>query len=468
MVDLLIISFLPIYIFIALKSPNKAFLLWVLLSPLSNNYLFKLSFLATGELAPGLTFDRIAIGVLLLSLILRGELKKPISSRFNQLERWMIVFISVLTIELIFTYRPKDATRMFLNIFDCFVIPFLGYYFAKYLIIEKGSFNKKFFNNFLTIAVVCGCYLALMGIYEGLTHIDLLPGPETQYTIAHGGGLRVSTGFARVNGPFINPETFGTVLSITFFILLYKARINIHSVKGKNIFGNIKYLVIGIAILMALGFNLFRSIWLGLLFGLVCQFILIPGVRSKWILITILISPIIFIIWVTLGSSNLLENRILQTGTFFDRLGAYIYCLRAFAQNPIIGIGFGRLPKYIEHAFESGDIIYVEGFKAANYAHNTFLSLLAENGIIGLIPYIFILYSIVKILRSNYSHSLNYFGKNWIVTVVSIFVTYLPPLFFDKVGYYPKVNNLFFIIIGMMVGSMQRNLTKLHNKSSGN
>jgi hypothetical protein len=468
MIDLLIKLLLPIYVFLALGNPSKAFLLWVLLSPISNTPLFELGPLGVGPWVPSLTFDRIAIGALLVSLILRGELKRPISSGFNRLERWMIVFISVLTVELLFTYRPKDATRMFLTIFDFFVIPFWGYYFAKILMVEKWTFNKKFFNNFLAIAVVCGFYLALMGIYEGLTLIDLLPGPINEYTIAHGGGLRARTGLPRVNGPFINPETFGVVLSMIFFILVYKARINSHLSQGNNIFDKIKYSVVTITILIGIWFNMFRSIWLGLFFGLVWQFILIREVRSKWIFIAMLVSPIMIIILANIGSSNIYENRIGVTSTFYDRLGAYLYCLRAFAQNPIIGIGFGRLPKYIEHAFESGDIIYVEGSRAASYAHNTFLSLLAENGIIGLVPYIFILYSIVKIIKSNYSHSLNYFEKNWIVTVVSIFLAYLVPLFFDKTGYYPKVNNLFFIIIGMMVGSMQRNLTKLHNKSSGN
>lgn len=407
-----------------------------------------------GFLVPDLTFDRIALCVIILGLLLKYGLRDLIGPKPNKLEKWMIIFLLILTVELLVQFRPKDALVRFLSIFDFFVVPLLAYYITKFLVLRSEKFSQHFIRHFLSVLALAATYMALMAIYEGITLNDLLPGPVNEYTIAHGGGLRQTGGFPRANGPFENPETLGVVLSISFFLVLYKRHIDAKTIRGFTL-RKLAFFFISIIILLGLYFNLFRSIWLGLLLGLSVRFFLIRQVRLKMASIALLAILIMALNWSTFTSKDMYQQRLGQSDTFYSRVGAYLYALRAFTESPLIGIGFNRLPKYIEHSMERGDIIFVNDVRPANYAHNTFLSILAENGIIALVPYLLVLWHMLNYTLSYYCRTTEPSEKDWAVTGLSVFIAYVFPLFFDRIGYYGKVNNLFFVVIAIIIARSQ-------------
>jgi hypothetical protein len=446
MITLIITLFLPIYLFIAFRNPRKAFVIWVLISPFTTLPLFKLG------IVPAIFFDRIAIGAIILSMILGGNYSRVISLKLNKLENWMLIFICVLGIGLLFTYRPKDAIVNFLTILDDFGIPFMAYYCAKVLLIKEGISNEKLFNQLVNVSIIIGLSLAIMGIYEGITLIDLMPAPESRYSMVHGGTLRVVDGLARVNGPYFTPETFGVVLSMLFFIVLYRVNM-LNKVVEKN--KKVVCLVVLGTILGGVYFNMFRSIWLGLVLGLACRFLLMPKKRFKMIFVSLFVIMIIAIAWADITSDNVYKNRVSQAGTFYNRVGAWLFCLRAFSENPLFGIGYGGIYKYIEHAQEEGDIIYVEGEMASEEPHQTFLKLLAENGILGLIPFLFLFWCISRYMREYYLCANNHDDVELSVTFISIFVAYFVPMFFDISGYYNKINNVFYVFVGIAIAKVK-------------
>ena len=179
------------------------------------------------------------------------------------------------------------------------------------------------------------------------------------------------------------------------------------------------------------------------------------------VIASIFLLLIIGIIWTEITSSDMYNERIAQSGSFYNRVATWMYCLRAFAQNPFTGIGFGKLPKYIEHAHEAGDIIYFRGLRSVLEAHNTFLCLLAENGILGLIPFLLILWYVIKLMKEYYwAAKKTHNDIQFSVAFISIFIAYFIPLFFDRTGYYNKINNIFYLLAGMMMAKLENLLAQ--------
>jgi len=45
-----------------------------------------------------------------------------------------------------------------------------------------------------------------------------------------------------------------------------------------------------------------------------------------------------------------------------------------------------------------------------------------------------------------------------------IYVVYIVPFFFDRTGYYQKINNLFFLLLGIMSAKLQSYNMHIENK----
>ena len=88
-------------------------------------------------------------------------------------------------------------------------------------------------------------------------------------------------------------------------------------------------------------------------------------------------------------------NQIVERGSN-SRLKYYEDTFESFKENPIIGIGIGN---WKLNSIEKGKR-HIEGYIVPYHAHNDFLQLLAETGILGLISYISIfLFSFLGLLK---------------------------------------------------------------------
>ena len=52
--------------------------------------------------------------------------------------------------------------------------------------------------------------------------------------------------------------------------------------------------------------------------------------------------------------------------------------IEIFLSNPIVGVGYGEVGKYLQPYFEKGLI------DNTSHCHNTYITVLAENGLLGL------------------------------------------------------------------------------------
>src|SRR5205823_1699370 len=165
------------------------------------------------------SFDRLAFLATALALLARGELGRLFPARFSRLEKAYLCFILMFLFEAVLKFPPRDAFSVWTNTFDCYIFPFYLYLFTKYLLNRGGKYNDHLEGQISQVLAIVGLYCASMGIFEGITAIDLLPGPGEN-------GLRVTEdGILRANGPFWVPGILGQYLSWILLLTLYRWRV---------------------------------------------------------------------------------------------------------------------------------------------------------------------------------------------------------------------------------------------------
>ena len=445
-----LLAFLPIFVVVSLRNARTGFLLWLVVSPFTVAPIVSLPFLV-----PDISFDMVAIIALYGGMFLRNEYPHLRGVPTRPLDRWMFIFCAVLGLSLLLFYRPKDASRYLLTITHHFVFPFLFYRLCRYLLIKDRVFDEGLVAEILDRMIFVAAILSLMGIYEGITWIDLLPMKATTFSLAHGGGLRIATGWPRVNGPYSNPETYGTVVALLLFVVLLRTDLLRKEPSGRRSRNRLKVLAILLLLLIpAVAFNLFRSVWLAIVAGLFVRFLVLPERRLRLATIVALCLLVLVVVWPLVTSTRVYSERLSYAGSYLSRIGANRYAFEVVTRNPLIGIGFDRMPKYIEHAIESGRILTYQGVEPAFTIHNAFINLLAENGIIGLLPFVAILSSVlvlcVRHLQAFREQEGKYYGAAFIVFLVVYFV----PMLFDRLIYDGKLNNVVFTLFAILVSRL--------------
>jgi hypothetical protein len=181
---------LPVLCFAAFLNTESALKVWLLLTPLSSDVLFRMGL--------GMTFDRLAVPLIVVgALAQRKQLWRSAGAR-DPIETALAVFVGAIFLRSFLTLHPKVAIVSAAVILDNFVLPFLVLVLVRSVLLVDGRLELGVLRRLLTVLVINGGVIAAMGIYEGLTGVDLLPGPENRFDELHGGGLRLSGGILRV------------------------------------------------------------------------------------------------------------------------------------------------------------------------------------------------------------------------------------------------------------------------------
>jgi len=147
------------------------------------------------------------------------------------------------------------------------------------------------------------------------------------------------------------------------------------------------------AILILIGANLVTLARTGLL-GMLLVFLLIAvrERRHRWVKVGIALFAVLLPLLIPPEFWLRLAGGSLFTGDYSSlvRSGAMKAGLRMFAENPITGVGLGA---YLEKSTQYGDIIF------PLVAHNMFLHVLAENGMVGLAAMLFLIGSSLRNMR---------------------------------------------------------------------
>jgi O-antigen ligase len=444
--DLLLLISLPVIYGIGLRRPDRLFLLWLALSPLSKDTLVPF-----GLDLRFVSFDRLALLASVAVLTSRGELQDLFHIPFSRLEKSLFWFLLVFLLEAALLFPPRDALSMWTRALDCFAVPLFLYLFAKHLLtrhdVSGSEFETRLFKTLLFIALYC----AVMGVFEALTNIDLFPSRRREW--------ETMLGRPRVNGPFGPPEVLGEYLSLALLLAFYRWNTGAWLGSSSRFLKRISVLSYSALLLLGLFFTMFRNVWGGFLGGYLSRYALSPKGRGKFLMAFSVVALLFFVYWEAFETSDLYSERLSNVNNIYDRLGAWRYSLRAFSEHPLMGIGYGQIKRYIYAAQERGDDLRVMNVPATFHPHNTLIAMLAENGILLAIPLLLILWYFLAHVRACVRLAISKEDKEFGLFAVGGAIAMIAPHMSDRCLTWDKYNILlllFFAIIGVRHAVLER------------
>ena len=347
--------------------------------------------------------------------------------------------------------KQKDFTipisfslaSLFLSIFICLtalnsinhefgqLIIFSSITLIKFLLIFLVTFLidlKKRKSEIIQIIVASTLFQSLLIIAEQIRGGNIgkfiestLPGIEI------GTGTSEASDVLRANGTFNEPNVAAIFLLVNICIILPISIKKIFS--GKQI-SNYFYVVVLLLSLLAIVFTGSRSLYfltvivfIYNIFRYKTEFIKIYQIFSKKNVVKIFIVTILISIFPYLiNRIDTIKDVLTEKGSFSYRRDLNNYSLQ-LAQNKLLGIGINMSPYYLAKNFKTVDSTLVIFDQAP--AHNIFIQVFTETGILGLTTFLLFLYFSFKGIYSS-NHDINYF---YIAAIVYLMAAQFHPVF---------------------------------------
>jgi O-antigen ligase len=317
---------------------------------------------------PILTMDRVVWPLVVVSFVMQRMKGKIKVRRLDAIERCMIVFLAIIVgsmyvHETFIKARWYGETFNFYEVLAGFALPFLCYF-----IIRRGVSTEAQFKAFLTGVGVITLYLGITGLGEALNQSWLVyPKYILDYEIGIFGGS------GRVRGPFVQSSWNGLAmvmgLPILFWLLSSRS-------------GTKRWLwLVGIAgVMVSIPYSFQRAVWLGAAAALGLTSLAWPK-RGPMIAAAVLLIGTLGALLMPDNLSNSLARRKNDSESIEYRMVMLETAKEIISDHLLVGVGFSR--------FEEALLQY--GLDKTFVSHSFLLSLGAELGLLGFLPYLLIL-----------------------------------------------------------------------------
>lgn len=297
---------------------------------------------------------------------------------------------------------------------------FLTYIILIFIIKNEFSINKKF--DFLfNVIYIPSFFIALFGIIQYFT----------------GWEARVITdNVLRMESTLGHPNVLGAYIILLIFPLIML------TIKENRTNYKIFNIVLIILLLVNLALSQSRNSWLALVLGCI-----ILSILYNWRFLLIIVGA---------GALSLLSPKILYRLSQFNssrlnegRINIWKTAVEMIKDHPILGIGNGNFTELYDSYVERFPQYRMEGYEGFP-THNSYLKMLTELGIPGIIAFMVMLFLVVKrviyvYLNSDGKIKLFYTG------LVASLVTFLGLNLFDNMLFAPKVTTYFWIFVAMII-----------------
>jgi len=356
--------------------------------------------------------------------------------------------ISFSIFDLLFTAFLLFLTIRGASVFAMAIpVLFLIYYFlltAVYQNIKKPHiFHLVFFFTILILAVI----ESVIGILQNYS-VDLT-------------GLSY---FYKISGTFGAPTLFIALITPAIPIAL-----SVYYLKDKASYKNFALTALALIILvLPLTHN--RASWLAAVMGTAVFFILKNYELIKtWInnnllkKIGLFIAPVVVLL--TIGTALYL----IRPASANSRLLIWRISYNMCKDKPVTGIGFGNFAnKYMDYQAQFfKDESHMEKYSMitgnVNHAHNEYIQLSVETGIIGLALFLAILFYIFyHSLSLLFSHGLNKEESLFLIGALSAITSILVIAFFGFYFYFPYLTVFFIVYLALISHILGKNKIKRH------
>jgi len=389
---------------------------------------------------PDLYPARIASMLLFLVFMIQllvGMRKAP---RLGAIEKLMIVFVVLMIISIL-----TSGQRKWLMLMRGYLYPFLFYYFARTVVRSTAQMRIVF-----SYFAIVGIYFAVMGIFEKLHWYHLVwPRFIVDPNLRDHGLMRL--GF-RVRGIFLQPAVLGCVMTMGFFPAWH------YLSRAKGILAVITRLVLLLTTPATLFFTQTRSVYLGFAVTLVIATIWSRRLRPWAIGMTLAAMVGLFLNWDNLSSEDRDKGGLATMNTVHYRVVLLYEAGEIFMDHPFFGVGFMNFQEAALDYRKARDVPFFGhidmGVGGKAISHNILITILAEQGLLGLLPYVFIFFLILRRSRQIYRRlpDSGMISRDYVVCVWCAIAAYFSNAMFLELRYFEYVNVLFFFIVGAMFG----------------
>ena len=319
------------------------------------------------------TVDRALVLLLIIEMFIvsRQNLARARLTRDVRISAYFwSLFLLVCFLSLV-SHAPSHELAFYRLLIEGMVMPaLLGLYVMRYFPLLK-DIQKLHLS-----ACILGIGLCVTGLTELTTNIDLFPweGSEPMFTDTH---LR------RADGPFEQQVVLSVVAILAFFFITYLRRLMPDGISPWQT------MLHRIGCVTSLGASLV-PLNRGLVFALVP--IALIDSFSKHRLISRRIWATFFglILLAALAAKafdpRLYDDRVSSPDNAYQRVAQHIETLHVVREYPMFGVGFG-----LYHDVASQNPRYMvkwKGIESMNFPHNVLMTVLSEEGIVGLLFYV--------------------------------------------------------------------------------
>jgi O-antigen ligase len=300
----------------------------------------------------------------------------------------VLVFWLVMVVSMVNT-SDMDAS---LKVVKRFTYCVIFYFFMLFNIKDKDQLRKAM------VIFVCGSFVAaILGLVEGASGEQLYALPFLKWKSLFGAGvpelvLKVEPN--RIAGPTGNSERHTMYMITLIFICLYLFGA-IKSKGMKTVIGGI--IVVAAVNILGAAYKL-GIVALAVSLVIFCYF---SEAKKKWVVLISSIAALFvvgFLVYLVFPDINV-ERLISLSGEAGQharlRVRNMFIALQMFFHNPIVGSGpNGFINEYFRYA-----LFYPEAVQQKLTAHNLYLQVLVDHGLLGLLVFLFIMITVAKTLR---------------------------------------------------------------------
>lgn len=349
---------------------------------------------------------------------LRIILGNEFQIKTTNLYKYIILFFIIMILNTVLSINLNGSLRDLIIHFSGILLVF---------VIINSDIDKMKINSIFNSLILIAFLISIYGVYQYFTGVPMESG---WVDIKQNPDLNV-----RVFATFENPNLFAEYLIMIFPIMFAQI------IYVKGFMKKIAFLSFGFIMLIALLMTASRAGWLGFAFGLLIFVIIL---NFKLLLPMILLGIGMF----PFMPASII-NRIYTIGSLSDSSNYYRYELWKSVIAIVkdfwhTGIGIGYL------TFRSVTPYYIKNM-APYHTHNTYLQILVEFGLIGLIFFLIFCFQIFKTGIENSRKTDDKFIRIFSIAMTASFSSIMLHGLAENIFFNPKIIIMFWLIIGLTI-----------------
>jgi len=361
-----------------------------------------------------------AILLFFLKKILEWKLGKKKFLPQSFLSNPILLYLVVIIFSIIFGSNFKISLKAFIG-------KTLEYILLYFVLIDSIRREKRI-KVFLSVIVLSVFLINIDCLFQYFKNIEFL---RQRAAVA-----------GRVAGPFEFPDGLGnylaTILPVFMVLVFYKLKF-----RPKSVF----YLANLIILLILLFLNSTRGAEIAFIVSFICLLFFLRKKKLLFLVPVVLVT--IFFLLPVKSRGSIIKQFDIKQASFTQRLDLWNTSWRMFMDRPVLGQGLGTyMFNYIKF---QDDRVRPFGEQGIWYAHNSYLQMLAETGLIGFISFFLIFLSLFKETYKVLRKTSDQWLQNLLLGTSLGLVAYLTQIIFDSTFYSLQNSVLMWYFLGFQV-----------------